>query len=334
MILTNKSKISILISSSLILSLLILYYVNEFSRPFYDEEKLEDMWYSQEFNPQSKKIFLVGSSHVASINGTHIQEKLISQNKNYELYNLAKGVDFIEKRIPKLQNLIEADPELVVIGIRYMDFGSYRPWYEGSDLSLITKLQNQFFLENTVKTELESILHVDLNNFNNPKLTTFQIFSWAYSGKIPEPSLDSKTPFAQLWNENQLDEIYNMTSTEDFPNKNRKWPGNPHKFESNGIGVQSLKYIVENLRRENIDVLIYTTPHHKVFRDTIPIDDQLNFIKILKEIEKQYDVDVILLHDKYDDLDIWVSPDHIAKNPQAIIHSKDLAKIILEALNS
>lgn len=55
---------------------MILYFVNDFSRPFYDEEKLEDVWYSQELNPHSKKIFLVGSSHVAQLNVTYIQEKL------------------------------------------------------------------------------------------------------------------------------------------------------------------------------------------------------------------------------------------------------------------
>ena len=71
---------------------------------------------NQEIQENSKKrIFLIGSSSVYSVNATHINHQLSSNNLNYEIFNLADMSDSPRKRIQSIENIISNEPQIVIL---------------------------------------------------------------------------------------------------------------------------------------------------------------------------------------------------------------------------
>ena len=78
---------------------------------------------NQEIQENSKKrIFLIGSSSVYSVNATHINHQLSSNNLNYEIFNLADMSDSPRKRIQSIENIISNEPQIVIYGLGAWEF--------------------------------------------------------------------------------------------------------------------------------------------------------------------------------------------------------------------
>jgi len=321
-------KIPLIIISSILIAFILLYVFNDLSRPLFDKSQTETEWYIQHANSDTKKIYLLGPSHVEYLNSTHIAKIISNEGKDFELYNLYKGAEFIEKRIPNLDNLISTKPTLVVIGIRYMDFSSYK---NNPNFSFGPQPILDLFFNNQEKLELfreKSIPTIDLNNFKNPKLSTMKFISWIENKEkveLKQPLWERSTEFSEGW---ETVKINDMDGVEDFPYKNtRKFHG---EIEEDGLGVLALKIMIEEFKKNDIDVVVYSTPHHDKFRDSMNTDDLQKFRTILEEISIEYEIPVEFLDERYSDLEIWENYDHIARNPKALIYSEDVAEIILK----
>ena len=52
----------------------------------------------------------------------------------------------------------------------------------------------------------------------------------------------------------------------------------------------------------------------------------------MKEISDKNNVDVYFLHDKYEDMNIWRDPNHIAVNSKSLIYSDDIGEMLVKEL--
>ena len=57
-----------------------------------------------------------------------------------------------------------------------------------------------------------------------------------------------------------------------------------------------------------------------------------NAIKELNK-QKQFDINLFFLHDKYSNLNIWKDRLHIANNPNTLIFTEDILEKIIEVIN-
>lgn len=87
--------------------------------------------------------------------------------------------------------------------------------------------------------------------------------------------------------------------------------------------------MINNLKMNGINVVLFTTPLHKIYLDELPNSEKQTFDEILERIKKGTNVKIYDLTDKYSDLPIWTNISHVAYNKNATIYSEDIAKIIL-----
>ena len=109
---------------ALVLGLAITYFVNDWYRMNFELKKWEDLFYSQNFDPNQKKIYLIGSSQVHRINATYVQNYISQTEKDFKIFNLGIAGDQPTKRDDSLQKMIGTNPVMVVYGLTFRDFES------------------------------------------------------------------------------------------------------------------------------------------------------------------------------------------------------------------
>ncbi|MDH3677336.1 MAG: hypothetical protein OEQ12_03435, partial [Nitrosopumilus sp.] len=153
----------------LIISIVISFFVVFFSlfsvsSEVIDENKFSKKhgFFKQEFSEDRKQIFLFGSSHVAQVNTTHVNEKISQNHTNYDIYNLAIGGDKPKDRAKHIDEFIALKPEVIFYGVSFRDFDN--------------KYEENFLPQpQQVVKELEKNDYLNFD-YPNPKLITFQIF--------------------------------------------------------------------------------------------------------------------------------------------------------------
>ncbi len=126
-------------------------------------------FFSKPLEFDENNIFLIGSSHIKSLNTTFIQDQLSKNNQDFIVYNLAVGADSPEERLKNLDLLISSKPKIVVYGIAYRDF--MVGLFDSGQLDIKSTLlpdPNSFFNEQTK----ELFSHYDFDFMENPKLVT------------------------------------------------------------------------------------------------------------------------------------------------------------------
>jgi len=104
--------------------------------------KKEIEFYSQNFDPNEDKIFILGSSHIMALNTTLIENKLSDESYNFVVYNLAKGGDVPNDRISAIEFMIKSKPKIIVYGIAERAFRSTIPIQQDSTDSPESPLPN------------------------------------------------------------------------------------------------------------------------------------------------------------------------------------------------
>lgn len=308
---------------------LIYFYVDSFSNHLYKTRiDLESKFYSQ-LDSDKKKIFLLGSSHVGRLNETHIQEYLHDNNSDYEVYNLAYGAETPRNRLLYLDSMISAKPDIVVIGVGYRDF------LEGSIPSDPTLLGINFPNPPAdFKYGIRSIgnfLNYDFDNFRSPQLVfrylvrdTFDFNKtpdWVGNFTKTKPFYPFESHKTIILNDTQLQKM-----GEGFNFKQNSLPS-----YDNSQDVYALNQLIETLNKNDIRVILFSTPHVKSYTDNIRSNFGDTFDDILERFS-QDGVPVYLLRDKYIDLPIWSDSHHIAINSKSLIYSTDIAEIILNEI--
>lgn len=266
-------------------------------------------------------IFIFGASYAYPINSTHVSNYLEKNNLHYDVYNLADMSDTPTHRIKNLEHIISLKPKVVLYCISITDFKSLEQ----------TDLRNQVSKDELAETpnlkkEIVGIISslTDNNSFGSfptsPKERTILSLKYAIRGPefVHNPFINFKT----------------------IPITDEKTFESSYKFKKFGLVDTSpnnkqriaLGEIISELKKNNIKVILFTSPHHKVFLDSVGKSELTTFESLMKDIADQNDVDVYFLHDKYHSMNIWRDPHHIAVNSGSIIYSDDIASILVKEI--
>lgn len=306
-----------------------------------DTFSIEKKFYSQHFTPDENKVFLIGSSHLRSLNTTQIEGDLLKKNLHYSVYNLAIASDHPLQRLDTIDMIISAKPKIVVYGIADRDFVSNIPLSSSTQSTIQNILPDphKFFSETAF--QIENFFHLNTNYLNSPKLVTFGAISKIlhknnveeykvpsypntpfriidtggcndeYSVILDKKSLDALASFTNLIQFNQLVTPFNMIPS---PDKNED--------------LIALNDMIKKFHQNNIKLIIVVTPQSKQYLDTLPTQYRESFNSIVKELSNNPEVQFYSLYDKYKDDYVWCDLTHVTANKTVTVYSNDVAEMI------
>ncbi len=260
-----------------------------------------------------KKIFLIGSSTVYSIDSTYLNNELSLNGKNYEMYNLADMSDTPEKRLQSLSNILSHNPDIIVYGL---DIKFFKPSSK-NELSLY-----------------ELILHpknLFENNFNNiidplrekipgsPKDRTLHTLKYILFGPQPHHH-----PFINF-SETSITPISQLPALDDDTNLSRL------NLSENSKQMLSFKKLISEFKKNDIKIIVFSTPYHKT---SISENDVELFEEMLEEFSNKNSIPVYFFHEKYSEMEIWRDNIHIAINKDVQIYTNDILEILLKEMNN
>ncbi|WP_160289410.1 hypothetical protein [Nitrosopumilus adriaticus] len=273
----------------------------------------ETQFFSRTFD-DSDKILLIGSSHVGMLDSEEI-EKIINENhsEEFEIYNLAKGSDTPTKRLKHFSQIHSLKPILVVYGLGFRDFAG------------ITPINNEYPLPNP-ENFIKNSFYFEADFLQNPKLTTLNVIRNIVGVTPSHATSMTSTPFFP-YSERHSNIMY-LEDIGIFYKNNAEVTKIPEP--ENNLQLQSLIFLLNQFENNNIDVILFITPHNSEYLETLNDVDKKNFENIIEFIENKYDIHVNSLLTNYTKSEIWSSPNHIVHGPKGFIFNQDIAKMIIE----
>jgi len=325
-------RIAIAVLSALVLALLVIYLVNEsYASQFeyQNMEKWEKRFYTQNFDPEQKKIFLIGSSHTEKSDTIFIEKSLMEQSYDYEVYNLAYMGSQPATRVSSIDLIIQTKPDLVVYGLEFLSFWPHP--LSGSSQSLETVKQNTESLLPEPKELFSNVTQdwesnfIDFENFKNPKLTTLKIID-VIRGEHKFQYQGGKHPFGPYGPDRVMTYEELQKNVEEFPFL--------HFVDNDSKHIDAMKKMIKKFQENNIPVIIFTTPHHELYLKTISEQDKKNYFLIIDSLVKEFGIKHYDFHDRYSDLETWANGDHIAGiSIGSMAYSEDIVEIIIKEIN-
>ena len=317
-------KILLAIFASFIISFTIFVVLIQTFHDQQDEELFEDeISFYESIQDIENKIFLVGGSHISALNPFFIEAYLAENNKDFEVFNLAKMASRPQNEIKNLDLLISSEPKIVVYCISARDFADIQSVNQPkikSDQPLPDPLSLIDTWFNNQNTDL-----LILQPGFSPKLITLK----ELRGVTVNPDDYIKAPFFRFdykrdFNAMPDDELKLDGIAESKPVNIR--------LPSENRDLSSLKEIIDRLQQNNIKVILFASPQHKYLYDLVDDSEKIAFKKILTNIHDTTNLEIHLFTDKYSDLEIWRNTTHIVVSKSASIFSIDIAKLIVEEL--
>jgi hypothetical protein len=293
-------KIAFLMIISFIFSFSLYFLFETFSDPHYTIGEPERYPIIFEFN--SKIIVLEGTSQTYQVNATRINDYLESIHSDFYVYNFA-GYGYLLET----DDFKSISPAIILYGISYRDF-----YVEKENEDNVLDINNLF-------TNIILEINNELGN-KNPKALTLQIIRKSIGNKevFPEP----------------IDNIINIASDDVLRTQVYYSDVNFHKITpyNENPNVKKLENIIKMNKDKGIKMIIFHPPFHKYYLDLISDESKENFKDIMDIISNKYDIKIYDLHEKYADLKIWSDLVHVAYNPDSMIFTDDISKIILEEI--
>jgi hypothetical protein len=320
----GKIAVSMLISFTLVVTFLIIA-ANIY--PDLTVISSNHSFFNNEFDPNFEKIFIFGSSQVGILNSTLISNTILENYPNYDFYNLAHGGDSPEERLEILERILTLKPKIIFYGISHNDF-----------------------TEKVLNNSPDKIFQFDFNYlliFFDPenKLKLKFLNPWIVTGRIINTGLEnygiiSKNSEVVIFNEKQP--FYSNSKIHKIATKNELERNvallDVPKLRVDDISsnkqFQYFKIILETLQRENIKVVVFSTPSPYEYSSQLSEKTKSNFNQILFEINTEFNIDTYNFTDKYVHLPIWYDSMHVANNPQSRIFSDDISNMILQEIES
>ena len=279
-------------------------------------------WYgilnlNQKTDDEKKRIFLIGASAVYSINTVYLNEKLSENEINFEVYNLADAADRPTQRLISIENIIDNKPEIVFYGLGYTHFEKFEV-KEFDPLSTFINNPNELF-----RNSFELLLGYPLEEYfpRSPKDKSLTLLKYVLRG--PDEHYHPFMSFnqAEIVDLEQIEKTVKPRYVDTL------------EVSNNDKEVLALNSIIKKLQENNIEVVLFSFPYNSIMLDNTDPNQIGNFEKMLKNKQKQFDVNLFFLHDKYSNLNIWKDRLHIANNPKSIIFSEDILEKIIEVIN-
>jgi hypothetical protein len=309
--------------SFLIFSFIIIFYQYEIVDgkliPRSNTPLSQKEFYSQDFNPEKKHIFIVGSSEVVSINPTQIKNSLLTYDYEYDVFNLAVISDTPLNRIETLDMMISAKPEIIIYGISDRDF-----IYSPSD-QLDTPLPSLRDYSSLVYNKFKNSLDFDISLFETPQRVTLSyIIDFLHTNENKSNILEyENTPFMKITKALSFvdDDLgFLRTGFQQGPPPNQN------------VNYLAFKQIINELQKHDIQVIVLVTPHSKFYLDFMPESHNDYFNLILNDLNSTENIVILDLYTKYADLNIWADLSHIAINSDIAIYTEDVYEIILKEI--
>jgi len=261
---------------------------------------------------------LIGGSTVYSINALYLNEKLSENEINFEVYNLADMSDTPTRRLNSIENIIDNKPEIVFYGLGYTDFEKFEV-KEFDPLSTFINNPNELF-----RSSFELLLGEPLEEYFPLSPKDKSLTSLKYVLRGPDEHYHPFMSFKQ-------GETVDLEQIKKYDLKPRYVDA--LEVSNNDKEVLALNSIIKKLQENNIEVVLFSFPYNSIMLDNTDPNQIENFEKMLKNKQKQFDVNLFFLHDKYSNLNIWKDRLHIANNPKTIIFTEDILEKIIEVIN-
>lgn len=277
-----------------------------------------EQFFSQELNGENK-IFILGSSHVHALNPILISDELQRNGKHFTVYNLGSPGDDFEERERTIGMIIEKEPKCVLYGIEPRAFETRGRNLQSPPDEILPSIPSISELFDLIEFDKKGVL-------KNPKFALIRTISKPINDidtiKNPYPN----TPFFK--HEERMSKIVDFKDL--------------YKIEKEGISLIEpaeknsnllyLKRIIDKLQKNDIKVILFLTPHSKVFLDYFPENERVAFQEIIDNISVTKEISIYSEMDRYSELNVWNDHTHLSVNNNTNFYSKDIAKFILDEI--
>lgn len=335
-------KTSAIIVAAVILAFIAVYLVyslheyafsNMYS--FVDEDgktvRVKDFFATGNSSAENR-LFILGASHVQPLNTTFMHDYLFTNHFNYTVYNFGRGSDTPVRRLGDLDSIISANPQIIVYGISYRDFGNpvppnqqfTKPVAYLPDPDQIVKevfLNSKIpfttfaFMDNPQEITLEAIHFLTMKS-GNTNSSSSSFYPW------PNEPFEIDQNYTKVLNDTELTQYY-------FTHPNEFYGIGSVADNENMIALED---IISKLQKHHIKIIIFTTPQSKYFLDTLSDSDKKNFESILQQISDKSGIRIYQLNNNYSNLNVWNDPTHVTFGNNGAIYNNDIARIILGEL--
>jgi len=309
------------ILSCLIFVIIIVAITFLYSMDFY-VQSYDPSWYglinSKNMDEIVKdKIFIIGSSNVYSINAEIINTKLVEQQKNYLVYNLADMSDTPTKRITSIDNIISHKPKFVLYGIGIWEFQNFKAKsYSNTDFLLEPRNIFISLFENTMDSSVREQIP------SSPKDRSLMLLKYILRG--PDQHFH---PFIKF-DPTPINSYEKIIEDYGYPESNG------FNFTEKNKKIIALKQILQKFEDNGIKVILFSNPQHKIVINSISENEIESFQRMLNQNAHDFEIPVYFFHDSYIDLDIWRDSFHISIHSDAKIYTNDISKIIFKELDN
>jgi hypothetical protein len=277
-----------------------------------------EQFFSQEIEGENK-IFILGSSHVYALNPILISNELEKNGKYFTVYNLGSPGDDFEERERTVEMIIDEKPKIVLYGIEPRAFEtSGRNLVSTSD-EILPSIPSITKIFDLVEFDKKGIL-------KNPKFALIRTISKPINDISTIENPYPNSPF--LTYDKKVSKIVNLDDLYKIERENTS-SIEPVGKNSN---LLYLKKIISKLQENDIKVILFLTPHSKIFLDYFPENERIIFQEIIDNISM---TNKILVHseiDRYSELNVWHDHTHLAVNNNTDFYSKDVAGFILDEI--
>ncbi len=277
-------------------------------------------FFTQEFEPDKKIILLLGSSNVGQLNVAKINEIVSSQHTDYEIFNLAYNADTPKVRFNSIEETISLKPEYVFYGVSFIDFRSP------------TEKENIF----DIKFSFAQLLPNNTIEKFNPKFNTIEKIKETFvsTDLFPPPRKFFSVPNTPFF---EYNEDSTTILTEDELKRGLPLSGvyaSEINLTDDHQEVQHFEKIISEFQKNNIKVVIFTTPVHNLYYNALSDSVKDDFNKLLERISNDYDVKIYDFSNEFGDMDIYWDLIHVSYNEKSLVYSESAAKIILKEIES
>ena len=277
-------------------------------------------FFTQEFEPDKKIILLLGSSNVGQLNVAKINEIVSSQHTDYEIFNLAYNADTPKIRFNSIEETISLKPEYVFYGVSFIDFRSP------------TEKENIF----DIKFSFAQLLPNNTIEKFNPKFNTIEKIKETFvsTDLFPPPRKFFSVPNTPFF---EYNEDSTTILTEDELKRGLPLSGvyaSEINLTDDHQEVQHFEKIISEFQKNNIKVVIFTTPVPNLYYNALSDSVKDDFNKLLEKVSNDYDVEIYDFSNEFGDMDIYWDLIHVSYNEKSLVYSESVAKIILKEIES
>ena len=315
-----KFKIFLALGFAFCITLGMLFSLMDLYINIYDPE-WNGIFSNDKMKNDDEIIFLIGASNVYSIDVDKISKKISSNGFDYGIYNLADMSDTPTKRMNSIGNLLNLEPDIVIYGLSITDFEldrDYKSEVFNNDFSYYLLNPDEFF-----RHFFSYMIDSDFSEKfpTSPKDRMMQSIKYVLRGPDypTHPFINFKQ--SNIISQDEMNSIYQ----------------NSIEFRGIDDSIENDEFIaankiIETFESNGIKVLIFTPPYNELVFQHVEQNEREHFVEIMEKISEKFEIDVLYLHEKYAEEEIWKDPYHVAVNENTQIYTNDIKNWLIVEL--